>query len=593
MDVACFIGFVRMRRNAPLPSQIVDWLLKNRWLLDKNQDIESLSNIPFPVESWDTFHELFAWDHRADCEVVIKSTALEDTVFINEQDNVLHVIVDNNSQKIQLPMGEIQLAELVSSLNEELVNIVVQVQLNHGNNHIVFKREELEYPGGITISANASLGIPELTSNSNQYTDSYLGAAVRAFFLHGGRKCYVVRIDDPLVLSASEKEKINHLSRLLYGVEAWQGCKELSSIINAYLPSQNTPNTPQEVWHGIEHLFGLNDVSFVSFPDLPDLLSNPVTHRAELIASPGESEQFVECAGTIIQPGSIDTQRWAAPCCNEIGYKVWVKIIRHLTNFISKHCREVQLIASLPIPDEAFARELPNFIDERFTEESISQPPNLQGSAFLQLVYPWIKTPEGRALPGEAVVPESILIGMLAANSLTNGTFTNAAGQLVHRALGFVPRFYDSRRFETGLSRKISLFSQTPKGITLYSDVTTSSNIAYQQAHINRITALILRATRALGESLTFESSSPRLWQQLQRNLYTILYSLYEAGGLRGPTADEAFEVTCNRSTMSDSDIDSGRIIAEVVFQPAASIERIFVRFAIQNGSVLDFQRAA
>jgi len=52
-------------------------------------------------------------------------------------------------------------------------------------------------------------------------------------------------------------------------------------------------------------------------------------------------------------------------------------------------------------------------------------------------------------------------------------------------------------------------------------------------------------------------------------------------GGLGGATPDEAFEVRCDRSTMSQNDLDAGRLIARITVLPVAAIERITVVLAL------------
>src|SRR5262249_9409281 len=76
---------------------------------------------------------------------------------------------------------------------------------------------------------------------------TYLGAAVRSFCAQGGRKCYVVRVDDPWGLEASSQERLNTLDKLIPGYPG------------RFLPS------PQDrySWKGVGHLYGLPDVSFV------------------------------------------------------------------------------------------------------------------------------------------------------------------------------------------------------------------------------------------------------------------------------------------------------------------------------------------
>ncbi len=113
----------------------------------------------------------------------------------------------------------------------------------------------------------------------------YLAAAVRSFFAQGGRRCYVVRMDDPLTPA--------------------DGASSRARKLNALLPDDTyLPGDPRS-WHGAGHLGGLPDVSFLSLPDLPALVaSHPV-----LLPNPADPtdtgvEVFVECAAVTTQATS-------------------------------------------------------------------------------------------------------------------------------------------------------------------------------------------------------------------------------------------------------------------------------------------------
>ena len=83
-----------------------------------------------------------------------------------------------------------------------------------------------------------------------------------------------------------------------------------------------------------------------------------------------------------------------------------------------------------------------------------------------------------------------------------------------------------------------------------------------------------------------FEPSGQRLWRDIEIRLGLLLERVFAAGGLRGRDARDAFFVRCNRSTMSQADIENGRVIAEVGFAPALPVERIRVRLALDGGGL-------
>jgi phage tail sheath protein FI len=137
----------------------------------------------------------------------------------------------------------------------------------------------------------------------------------------------------------------------------------------------------------------------------------------------------------------------------------------------------------------------------------------------------------------------------------------------------------------TGLAlhERVSIFGNTPAGLLLLSDVTTSLDESYRPASVNRLVSLVVRAARIVGEESVFEPSGERLWVELRERLSTLLLQLYRAGALRGANAAEAFSVRCDRSTTSQNDLDAGRVIAEIGIAPTAPIETIRVVLAMDD----------
>jgi phage tail sheath protein FI len=88
---------------------------------------------------------------------------------------------------------------------------------------------------------------------------------------------------------------------------------------------------------------------------------------------------------------------------------------------------------------------------------------------------------------------------------------------------------------------------------------------------------ILLRAARHFGEDLMFEPSGPALWARIRGTLESFLEQLWREGALSGSTAAQAFEVRCDESSMTQSDIDAGRVICRIGVTAAYPIERITV----------------
>jgi hypothetical protein len=514
VDIACFVGLVGYRGGGAVADQVANWLQHQGWLKPEGKPSSpyhrdgaaNLLDVPVPIEAWDSFDALFAWDQR-----------------------------------------------------------------DFGDDR------------GLT----------------------YLGAAVRSFFAQGGRKCYIVRVGDPLPYRAPRSDRQALLDKLIPG----------------YPVAVRSTNTDRTSWQGIGHLFGLPDVSFLSMPDLPDLTrsdTEPIT--PEPPDQPEHAERFVVCSEPSPPPPADDViGRIPAPRCDERGYCQWAQAIHVAANFIATHRREVQLVASVPLPQSRLVAAadmlryihqkhlLSGNIDTSHSRLCTDDPHDFRSvaSAFVQLCYPWVRTPAARRIPEALETPEGALVGMLAKNALTQGTFRSATklrqrdivdlspllrrdqlhGRNVHAPADASPNAV--------LTDRISLFSQTPEGIRLISDVTTSNDVSYRPAGINRLFGLIIRSARRIGEEFIFESSGDALWSRLRAHINDLLLSLYRRGGLRGASSADAFHVRCDRGTMTQRDIDMGRVIAVIQFDPAASIETMNVVLTMDEGSQVSLTSSA
>lgn len=418
--------------------------------------------------------------------------------------------------------------------------------------------------------------------DQRSYTDeatrgaTYLGAAVRSFFAQGGRKCFVISLGAPVALGATRAVRDAMLLQLV--------------------PHYSGQRSRRSEWHGLHHLFGLPEVSFVAMPDLAELAAIYREDSVTPIAVPPATPQFVECSEPAA-PAAADKQviYLAAPHCTDSEYEIWRSLVRRAAQWLSDFRRDVQLLATLPLPqkESAAARDLLAFMHQSGWLTGNLQTANSLATAFLQLGYPWLQMQYAGDLPANLEPTEGVMAGMLARNALLRGTFRSVTALTIQEVIDIAPQLAQAQQFalnpaapsqatpQAPLMDRVSLIGPTVDGVRLLSDVTTSNDINYRQANINRTIALVLRAARAIGEEYVFEASGERLWQQIQDRLGDVLTAMQVAGALAGQRPQEAFQILCNRSTMSQQDIDNGRVIVNVMIQPVASIETLRIQLAI------------
>ena len=78
---------------------------------------------------------------------------------------------------------------------------------------------------------------------------------------------------------------------------------------------------------------------------------------------------------------------------------------------------------------------------------------------------------------------------------------------------------------------------------------------------------------------MAFEPNGPALWTNLTRQIQGFLNLLWRDGALLGTTTNEAFFIRCDRTTMTQNDIDNGRLICQIGIAPVRPAE--FIIFTI------------
>jgi phage tail sheath protein FI len=77
-----------------------------------------------------------------------------------------------------------------------------------------------------------------------------------------------------------------------------------------------------------------------------------------------------------------------------------------------------------------------------------------------------------------------------------------------------------------------------------------------------------------------FEPNNEALWSRIRQVIADFLVRLWRTGALIGTTPDQAFFVKVDRITMTQEDIDNGRLIAIIGIAPVRPSEFVIFRLS-------------
>lgn len=98
---------------------------------------------------------------------------------------------------------------------------------------------------------------------------------------------------------------------------------------------------------------------------------------------------------------------------------------------------------------------------------------------------------------------------------------------------------------------------------------------------VRRLALFLQRSLYEGLEWVVFEANESALWAKVRLSAENFLDGLWRQGALQGIKPNEAWYVRCDRTTMTQDDIDSGRLVVEIGFAPLRPAEFVVFRLGL------------
>jgi phage tail sheath protein FI len=110
---------------------------------------------------------------------------------------------------------------------------------------------------------------------------------------------------------------------------------------------------------------------------------------------------------------------------------------------------------------------------------------------------------------------------------------------------------------------------------------TLATDGSWKYINVRRIFIWVERSIDEGTQWVVFEPNDEKTWARVRQTITNFLTTVWRSGALFGIKAEEAFFVRCDRTTMTQDDIDNGRLICVIGIAPVKPAE--FVIFRIQQ----------
>ena len=199
-------------------------------------------------------------------------------------------------------------------------------------------------------------------------------------------------------------------------------------------------------------------------------------------------------------------------------------------------------------------------------------------SKYAALYYPWVRILDPVTQREVYMPPSGFVAGIYARNDIKRAVYKAPANEVVNLALGFEQLLNKSQQ-EVLNPEGINCFRFFEgRGFRLWGARTISSDPEWKYVNLRRYFAYLERSIDRGTQWAVFEPNGEALWANVRRTIEDFLLNEWMSGALLGDKPEKAYFVRCDRSTMTQNDLDNGRLICLIGIAPLRPAEFVIFR---------------
>jgi phage tail sheath protein FI len=206
-------------------------------------------------------------------------------------------------------------------------------------------------------------------------------------------------------------------------------------------------------------------------------------------------------------------------------------------------------------------------------------------SKYAALYHPWIEIldPLERAAQGAPprrlpLPPSGFVAGIYARTDIERGVFKAPANEIVRGLTQFEMNINKGRNDVLNPEGINALRFFPGRGSRVWGARTMSSDPEWKYVNVRRLFIYLEHSIDKATQWAVFEPNNQRLWSNIQQTVADFLLVQWLNGALLGAKPEEAYFVRCDRTTMTQNDLDNGRLICLIGVAPTKPAEYVIFR---------------
>ena len=201
------------------------------------------------------------------------------------------------------------------------------------------------------------------------------------------------------------------------------------------------------------------------------------------------------------------------------------------------------------------------------------------------LYYPWLRVVDPNARPDPSTPPAMIDLppsgfaaGIYARSDVQRGVHKAPANEVVLGVTEFVTNVTYDRQSVLNPEGINALRFFPGRANRIWGARTMSSDPEWKYVNVRRLFNFLEHSIDRSTQWAVFEPNNERLWASIRQSIEDFLITVWRTGALMGTKPEEAFFVRCDRTTMTQNDLDNGRLICLIGVAPTYPAEFVIFR---------------
>jgi hypothetical protein len=209
---------------------------------------------------------------------------------------------------------------------------------------------------------------------------------------------------------------------------------------------------------------------------------------------------------------------------------------------------------------------------------------------YAALYHPWLLIPDPypsnpARVPDYPIPPSGHMLGIYARTDIERGVHKAPANEVVRGVIG-LQRLLNREQHDILNPYPVNInvirdFRNNNRGIRVYGGRVITSDSDWKYVNVRRLLIFIEASIDRGLQWVVFEPNAEPLWARVRRSISNFLTLVWRNGALEGTKPEEAYFVKCDRTTMTQTDIDSGRLICVIGVAPVKPAEFVIVRIGL------------